>query len=324
LKPYADGRRAVAPQRTQRVRVLRSKLLGASGVSTTDLRVNAWRMQQRLHMESIMQQLTSEGQRIVNDLSKRHGFSNDAVTHMLFAVLNGNGSMAQFNHSEFAGSGQWMSNGMIMLGDMFNNYLKGRVDALCQDIAGILANQPGLLRSGSFQSQSQGGGDFQQQASGAASGGSSLFIPDPEDNWWPRDLGVPSATGAQNNVRYAYFANSRRLAVKTGSDVYVYDTLNHHIGGFSQQQGAGSSIIFSSQYGTVNLATLPLLSRNGQTVVPAPAPAQAPHQAAQNVASATRDEEVLAAIERLGDLKAKGILTQDEFAAKKAELLSRL
>ena len=35
-------------------------------------------------------------------------------------------------------------------------------------------------------------------------------------------------------------------------------------------------------------------------------------------------EGVIAAIEKLGDLKAKGLLTEDEFAAKKAELLGRL
>ncbi|HVZ33699.1 MAG TPA: SHOCT domain-containing protein, partial [Polyangiaceae bacterium] len=72
-----------------------------------------------------MRQLSVEGQRVVQDLSARHGFSPDAVAHMLFAVLDGNGSMAQFQHPEFAGSGQWMRGGMIMLGDMFNNYLKG-------------------------------------------------------------------------------------------------------------------------------------------------------------------------------------------------------
>jgi hypothetical protein len=98
-----------------------------------------------------MRQLTPEGQRIVLDLSNRHGFSVDAVSHMLFAVLNGNGSMAQFQHPEFAGSGQWMRGGMIMLGDMFNGYLKGRVDNLCSELANLLANQTGLLHSGSFQ-----------------------------------------------------------------------------------------------------------------------------------------------------------------------------
>jgi hypothetical protein len=285
-----------------------------------------------------MQQLTSQGQMIVSDLAARHGFSTDAVTHMFFAVLNGNGGQAQFSHGEFGGSGQWMRGGMIMLGDMFNNYLKGRVDSLCSEISNILANQPGLLRSGSFQSQSQGGGSFQHQANGSPAGRSSLFVPDPEDNWWPQDLGAPNATGSQNNVRYAYFSGARRLAVKTGGEVWVYDTLDHNIGGFSQQQGSGSDIVFGSQYGTVNLASLPLVSRNGQAYVHPAAPQgmqpsqsspQAP-QAAPQVSQAApqtggaSSADILTAIEKLGDLKARGFISEDEFASKKAELLSRL
>ena len=35
-------------------------------------------------------------------------------------------------------------------------------------------------------------------------------------------------------------------------------------------------------------------------------------------------QDILAAIERLGELKVRGILTEAEFSAKKAELLSRL
>jgi len=272
-----------------------------------------------------MQQLTPEGQRVVSELASKHGFSADAVAHMLFAVLNGNGTMAQFSHYEFGGSGQWMKGGMLMLGDMFNNYLKGRVDGLCWDISNILAVQPGLLRSGSFQSQSQGGGSYQHQANGTHGGSSSLFVLDPESNWWPSELGSPSATGSQNNVRYAYFANGRRLAVKTGGDVWVYDTLDHQIGGFSQQQGSGGSITFGSQYGTVNLSTLPVVSRNGQIVPPrsaSPEPAWTPSPS--SVASGRGSDEVIAALEKLGDLKAKGILTEAEFSTKKAELLSRL
>lgn len=276
-----------------------------------------------------MQQLTSEGQRIVADLSQRYGFSPDAITHMFFAVLNGNGSMAQFNHPEFAGSGQWMQGGMLMLGDMFNYNLKGRVDALCNEISGILANQPGLLQSGSFQSQSQGGGGQQAQRSGAMPGQSSLFVPDPADNWWPQDLGSPNATGSQNNVQYAYFANGRRLAVKTGGQVWVYDTLDHQIGGFSQQQGSGGSILFTSQYGTVNLSTLPVVSIDGQPRQPPPPPGMgsggpgvpAPGQAG---AASADDRDIFSAIERLGKLHANALLTDDEFAQKKAELLSRL
>lgn len=273
-----------------------------------------------------MRQLSPQGQQVVNDLSQQHGFSQDAVTNMMFAVLNGNGSMAQFSHPEFGGSGQWMRGGMMMLGDMFNQGLKNRVDALCQDISSILSNQPGLLLSGSFQSQSQSGGGRQNQANGTSMGRSSLFVPDPDENWWPTELGVPTATGNQNNVRYAYFAHISRLAVKTGSHVWVYDTLNHQIGGFSQQQGSGSSITFSSQFGTIVLSSLPVVSRDGQKVQLAPSPAASPHVSSPDTAfrNATIGGDVFGTLERLGELRDKGIVSEDEFNQKKAELLSRL
>ena len=50
-------------------------------------------------------------------------------------------------------------------------------------------------------------------------------------------------------------------------------------------------------------------------------------QAAQVAAAppaAVRPEDVMATLEKLGELKAKGILTQEEFDAKKAELLKKL
>ena len=290
-----------------------------------------------------MPQLTIEGQRVVNQLSQSSGFSPDAVTHMLVAVMNGNGSMAQFGHPEFGGGGQWMRGGMVMVGDMFNSNLKGRVDSLCNEIANFLSREPWLFQTGSFQSQSQSGGGEQHQAAGGAMGQSSLFVPDPRLKWWPAELGTPSATGSQNNLKYAYFAGARRLAVDSGGDVWVYDTLDHQIGGFSQQQGLGSSILFSSQYGTVNLSSLPAISRNGQPVSPpqpaasfAPAPAFSAHAApasdspgpAAPAASAPYslppDGNIFAAIERLGELKTKGLITEEEFATKKAELLTRL
>ena len=49
-------------------------------------------------------------------------------------------------------------------------------------------------------------------------------------------------------------------------------------------------------------------------------PAQAPAPAA----AAIRPDEVMATLEKLADLKAKGILTAEEFDAKKAELLKKL
>ena len=51
----------------------------------------------------------------------------------------------------------------------------------------------------------------------------------------------------------------------------VYDTLDHQIGGVSQQQGAGASLTFTSQHGTVPVASLPVVSIDG---VAQKAPAQ--------------------------------------------------
>ncbi|MCR5885022.1 SPFH domain-containing protein [Rhizobacter sp. J219] len=52
--------------------------------------------------------------------------------------------------------------------------------------------------------------------------------------------------------------------------------------------------------------------------------AQAAPAAAAAAAAAIRPDEVMATIEKLADLKSKGILTQEEFDAKKAELLKKL
>jgi membrane protease subunit (stomatin/prohibitin family) len=46
--------------------------------------------------------------------------------------------------------------------------------------------------------------------------------------------------------------------------------------------------------------------------------------AAAAAPAAMRPDEVMATLEKLADLKAKGILTEDEFSAKKAELLKKL
>ncbi len=93
-----------------------------------------------------------------------------------------------------------------MVSDLFNHQLKSRVDNLCNDISNALASHQLLPFSGSFQSQSQGGSSVQEQTAGTHGSANSLFVPDPSRNWWPSDLGSPSATGSQNNVRYAYFA----------------------------------------------------------------------------------------------------------------------
>lgn len=288
-----------------------------------------------------MRQLSPAGQQAVNDLSQRHGFSFDAVATMLDAVVNGNGGMAQFSHPEFGGSGQWMRGGMTMIGDMFNSGLKGRVDGLCSDLAALIASQPGLIQTGSFQSQSQGGqqqggySGFQQQTGAGPSGPASLFVPAPgsgaSGNWWPDDLRWPNSTGAQNNVRYAYFAQARRLAIEVNGTVTVYDTLDHQIGGFSQQQSYGGSLSFNSQYGLVDVASLPVISVNGapppppaQNVIAQPAQTPPQQTSPQGAAAPMAESDILATIEKLADLRGKGILSDEEFNTKKAHLLNRL
>ena len=275
-----------------------------------------------------MRQLSPTGQEAVNELARRHGFSPDAVASMLDAVANGNGGMAQFSHPEFGGSGQWMRGGMTMIGDMFNNFLKGRIDALCADLSDLLARQPGLIQTGSFQSQSQGG---QSQGGFMGAGPVSLFVPAAgglaSGAWWPGELGSASSTGAQNNVRYAYFAPACRLAIAVNGTVTVYDTLDHQIGGFSQQQSVGGTLSFTSQFGLVDVGTLPIVSVNGVASQSRPAErgaASSAPQPGQQGTSTAAHGDIFAAIEKLSDLRARGILSDDEFNTKKAELLSRI
>ena len=76
-------------------------------------------------------QLTQAAEQALQDMAQRYGVSVDAVRTLLGAVSAGGGTMAQFSHPELGGMGQWSAGGMVMVGDMFNQALKGRVDALC-------------------------------------------------------------------------------------------------------------------------------------------------------------------------------------------------
>ena len=55
-----------------------------------------------------------------------------------------------------------------------------------------------------------------------------------------------------------------------------------------------------------------------------PAAAPAPVAAASAQAAGMKPEDVMATLEKLAELKGKGILTQEEFDAKKEELLKKL
>jgi hypothetical protein len=77
---------------------------------------------------------------------------------MLFSIVSGRGGMAQFSHREFGGSGQWMAGGAIMISDMFNNALKARVDALCNELSALIRSEADSTAADSVQSQSQSTG----------------------------------------------------------------------------------------------------------------------------------------------------------------------
>lgn len=169
-------------------------------------------------------------------VARHQGFSPGAVRAMWDALVLGHGGMAQFSHDEFGGSGQWMRGGMVMLGDMFNRGLASRVSALCDELSQLYAAHPGLFASGPAQRSPEAAG------------------------WWPAALGTPATSGAQNDLRYAWFPATRRLAIERGGVLSLHDTLDHRIDGVSQQQGVGSSLRFASQHGPVDLDSLPRLA----------------------------------------------------------------
>ena len=188
--------------------------------------------------------------------------------------------------------GQWSRGGGIMIGDMFNHSLKAKVEQLCSALAEHV--------------DEKGGSD---DALGAG-------------DWWPRDLGRPSAVGSQNEEAYACFPDKRRLAIRDVDGVRVYDTGDHRISGVSQQQGGGRDLTFASQHGTVRQSDLEPVGERALSREPKSASDARTGTASSPAVGPGAD--VLSLLERLHDLHGKGILTEEEFSGKKAELLARL
>jgi len=278
--------------------------------------------------------LTPEGLRAVEDIAARNGVGTEAAATLLRALVQGGGTQAQFSHPELGGMGQWSQGGMIMVGDMFNQGLKYRVDALCNELSALLRQQSVFLpvpQASQSQSQSQSNGN---------GNGVSLFVSgaNGSGSWWPAEFGSPNSTGSQNDLRYAWFQGTQRLAIQQGGRLRVYDTGNHLISGFGQQQGNDQSITFVSQFGVVRVADLPEIiaepSRPAEATppeVPAPTVTVPPTTASSDFsqprpvpAAPANSDEIFKVLERLAELHQKGIVTAEEFAAKKAELLARL
>ncbi|GGD27181.1 SHOCT domain-containing protein [Aureimonas glaciei] len=304
---------------------------------------------------------SAEAQRRIAEIAAKNGFSAEAGLAMAEAITRGVGSMAQFNHRDLGGQGQWVKGGMLMVADMFNDGLKARVRSLAEALAeaaqrgAIQPTSPG--ESGSAGAAGADPGAAVPRDSGGETGG-SVSRDGKNGAWWPSGLGQPQSSGAQNGLRYAIFPAARRVAIERGGKVSVHDSGEHRIGGISQQQGAHSSLRFTSQHGEVGLDALPEVDGGASAGSAAPGDSgdpdrqrpsdpktprgaggkieagaserpsvspehpPSPVQAAPDARSTARDP--LELIRQLADLRDAGILTEAEFAAKKTELLARL
>src|SRR6478735_890070 len=126
--------------------------------------------------------LNEEG--FITRVALRHSVSPDPVRTILRALRSGGGTMAQFSHSDLGGMSQW-SPGMTMVGEMFNNSLKAKLNALCTELATYVAETPSTDRG-----RGREVGDVSYQSSRQ-----------------------PSAVGAQNDLQYAVFPGTRKLAI---------------------------------------------------------------------------------------------------------------
>lgn len=239
-----------------------------------------------------MKQLSEARIRGLDAIARQHGFSRDAVLYMYQALMRGEGRMAQFAHQEFGGPGQWMAGGMTMIGDMFNDGLKGRVDRLCQSLRTFEINVDNLA--------------VKADPTAAASG----------SVWWPPEFGIPTSSGSQNHMRYAYFEPTQRLVIDCLGKTTTYDTRGHAINGFSQQQAIASAVTFETDTGPIDLSQLPVIA------------AESPQNISATERGATPDsppnDDIFVTIQKLADLRAKGLVSEQDFERKKKELLDRL
>lgn len=171
-------------------------------------------------------------------VAQRHGLSAGAGRALFDALVAGGGRQAQFSHPELGGMGQW-SGGMTQIGDMFNDALKAKVSAFCQDMSEVAAQ----ARRGT-QNVFEGGRSTSPWAMRGA------------DRWWPANLGEPTSSGSQNDMRYACFPDKHRLALSRNGKITLYDTGEHQLTGFSQQQPGSGALSFAGQHGPVPIESL--------------------------------------------------------------------
>jgi hypothetical protein len=150
-------------------------------------------------------------------LAERYGVSVGAVQALAQALHDSHGRAAQFNHPELGGMGQWMP-GMVMVGDMFNTALKARVNGLCTDLLALMSG----AAAGELHHNEAVFGKIDTE---------HLAEPDAMSGE------APTLSGAQNDLRYAYFARVGHLRVQQGDTTRIYNVKGRTISGLSTQNG---------------------------------------------------------------------------------------
>lgn len=212
------------------------------------------------HFEQAARTLfVSNFDQFIGRLAERYGVSEEAVLTLSRALERGGGSLAQFSHPDLGGNGQWMP-GMTQIGDMFNHELRSRVERLCAELSDYLAKERDRPTAApSTTSIAKETAMKPMEPMKPMSPMKPMEPMRPPKRWWPEELGEsPNSAGGQNEARYAFFGDKRRLAVDAGDGaVKVYDTGDHQISGVQQHQsGGGRKVTFTSQHGEVDLATL--------------------------------------------------------------------
>ncbi|WP_423821055.1 SHOCT domain-containing protein [Salinisphaera sp. SPP-AMP-43] len=238
-------------------------------------------------------------------LAEQYGFSHEAVAHLFEAVSAGGGDMAMFDHPEYRGPGQWMRGGLIMITDPADGLLKNRIDALCHALSRLLREStPDTIHR-----------RISDHARAWDTPGNLRHA------WWPAELGEPAISGETERLAYAYFEAACRFAIRYDGAIVWYDTGEHRLTGIAQHSGASpADLVLTSTQAALALAELKRIeSVEDETSAPGSMPGGA--VAGERLSESTA---IFEALERLAALRDQGVLTEDEFVAKKQELLSRL
>ena len=239
---------------------------------------------------------------------------------MLFAVHAGGGTMAQFSIPELGGSGQWMRGGMTMVGDMFDNALKARVDALCGELAQLLTTTtvfPASATGAAAGSPRPTGGRQSSACRARPAPRTMRATPSsPARGGWPSRSTASQRFSTPGSTASVACSNSR--AADTVRWVSPASSAPSRCPRCPSSASSRWPRLRSPRPPrSTRVSTSPRRRRNRHQRHQHRHPS-GPHGGSGDPAT------IVAAIESLAGLHQRGILSDDEFAAKKAELLARL